>query len=289
MNYSSQENDQNEVSLFGLLQILKAKIRLVLGIPLCLFLAMLAYVFLVDPVWEATGVMQIGQVDQGVPGQTSLLVESGPRTVERMKLRSFENAVLNALKISLDDDDRDGTLFRNSLKLRLLPNTDLIEVKVRGHSPEEATRRAEAVVEQIRSVHERLAEPSVTRLKLLLDETKIQLKQAREEHTRLLKDFELKQAVGPGNRFSENVLFASILDRKMADIREFEQRKLALEEQLNPQRTYNTSLIDKVSVPEKPAFPKKALFVSLAAVLGLVVGAFVALTMHYWQAWRASN
>ncbi len=70
---------------------------------LCVLLAAIG-VFMAKPKWEATAVIQIGQVGQSGVGQGSQLIEPPARAIERMKMKSFEDAVLSDLKIS--DEDR---------------------------------------------------------------------------------------------------------------------------------------------------------------------------------------
>lgn len=278
---------EDEIRLIDIWRILVRQKKWIIGfLALCVSGA-LAFVLLSRPQWEATGVIQIGQVGQPGVGQGSLLIEPFARAIERMKLKSFEDTILASLKVSLEEDDPYARLYRSSLKLKLLPNTDLIEMKVRGYSREEAARWAEATVNHLRSVHEKLAEPSIDRLKSMLAEVKKDLQRAQDERAKLIENLVLKEKIGPRNRFSENVLLANIISNRDAVIRDLEQRRLSLEEQLSPVRTYPTSLLDQVYVPERPAFPKKGLTLILAGLLGLMLGVFVALLADYIQRTKA--
>jgi uncharacterized protein involved in exopolysaccharide biosynthesis len=193
--------ERNELGLIDIWQILVRERRWVIGIFSVCILGALAFVLLVRPEWEATAVIQIGQVGQPTIGQASVLIEPPARTMERMRLKSFEDAVLADLKMPVEDNDPNAGLYRSSLKLKLLPNTDLIEMKVRGHSREEAAKWAEATVNYLRGLHEKLAEPSIERLKSVLAEVKRELQRTHDERTKLMENLPLKDKIGPGNRF----------------------------------------------------------------------------------------
>ena len=89
------------------------------------------------------------------------------------------------------------------------------------------------------------------------------------------------------SRFSANLLLSNLLQQKNAELRDFEMRRLAADEQLTSIRAFPTSLVDSIYVPENPASPKKLLVVMLAAVLGLILGVVVALLRNYWQSAKA--
>ena len=258
--------DDGEIQLSEIYRILVRGKYWVGSIVLATVLAALAYGSLVSPQWQASALIQIGQIGGTGP------VEPPLRAVERTKQGTFENAVLTQLGIPLFESDTEATLFRKSFKAKVPANTDLIEVDVRAHSPEDAKRRIEAVVATLRAAHDKIAEPSVTRLRSLAAQVAIDVQRVSKERERLLKTLEDRSKVSVGERFSENVLIASILQTKDSELREFEESRLQLDENLNPAKTYPTSLTDSVYISEKPVFPKKTLIVLLSGLIGLIVG-----------------
>lgn len=280
--------EQDEFSLRDLWRILISQRRWLLGLPfVCVLLAAVG-VFIAKPKWEATAVIQIGQVGQSGVGQGSQLIEPPLRAIERMKMKSFEDDVLTALKIPVEVDDPVAKLFRSTLSLKALGATDLIQVKVRAVSRDQAQTWANAVVDRLREVHERLAQPTIDRLRKQQSELKKQMQIIEEERTNLLKIVSKSSETSGDSRFSANLLLSNLLLQKNAELRDFEMRRLAADEQLTSVRTYPTSLIDRIYVPEKPASPKKLLIVMLSAVLGLILGVVVALLRNYWQSTKVS-
>ena len=280
--------EQDEISVRDLWRVLTNQKKWVIGIPiLCVLLAAVG-VSMAKPKWEATAVIQIGQVGQSGVGQGSQLIEPPLRAIERMKMKSFEDGVLTALKIPVESDDPVVKRFRSTLSLKALGATDLIQVKVRAGSRDQAQTWANAVVDRLREVHERLAQPTIDRLRKQQSELKKQMQIIEEERTNLLKIVSKSSETSGDSRFSANLLLSNLLLQKNAELRDFEMRRLAADEQLTSIRTYPTSLIDRIYVPEKPASPKKLLIVMLSAVLGLILGIIVAFMRNYWQSAKVS-
>jgi uncharacterized protein involved in exopolysaccharide biosynthesis len=266
---------EDEISIRDLWLILWAQRYMVLAAPLLTAAIAAVLVMRVKPQWEATSIIQIGQV-----WQVATPLESPSRTVERMKLPPFKVAVLSGLGVPATEDDPIGSLYSDSLKVKVIPNTDLVELRLRAFSREDARRWAEATVKQLQSVHKKLAEPLIARLTQQQTQVQQQIQRIRTEKERLLKNAELKSDIGPGNRFAESVLLSNFLLQKDTELRAVELQHLALEEQLDPAKTYPTSLLDKVYVPAKRAYPKRTLTVVLAGAVGLFVGVLGAFLLN---------
>jgi uncharacterized protein involved in exopolysaccharide biosynthesis len=270
-----EETDKMEMLPSDVWDILRSHRLLVLGAPLLLAFTAAMGVQMVKPQWEAAAVVQPGQV-----WQVAAPIETPSRTVERLKFKPFQNAVLSGLRVPDDEDNPLRVLYASSLRVKVLPNTDLIELRVRAYSRGDARRWVEATVQHLRSVHDELARPSIARLEQQLGQLNGQIESLHVEKRDLLKSAELRSEIGPGNRFAENLLLSNLLLQKNAELRSFDAQKLALQEQLDPAKTYPTSVIDKIYSPQRPAFPKRTLTVLLAVAVGLIVGATGAFLIH---------
>lgn len=247
------------------------------GVPFVLALAALAYVYLSDAQWESTAAVQIGQVGQAEVGKVTALVEAPPRAVERMKLSSFQDNVLTSVGIDTSENDPKARLYRSSLKLRQPPGTDLIELRVRAYSRDEAYRLAEATVEQLRKSHDKLALPSIDALRQQLDDVTHQLERAQKGRESLASLAASGKDIDARNRFAESALLGQMIMMRDEEIRKLREGRLMLEERLGPVRTYPTSLIESIHVSTRPVSPQRALTVLLAAAGGLVAGIAIAL------------
>lgn len=280
----------DEITLFDLWQILVRRKWWVLATPLIAVIAAVVAVISIKPQWEATAAIRVGSVGQvGQVGQGGQTIEPVARTVERMKLKSFEDVVLTDLGYPLDEKNPEAHLFRGSLTVRALPNTDLIEITVRGYSPEDAKRAAEATVSYLQKSHDQLAAPTVQRLRQLLAQVEREITQTEAEKEKTLKIAGLKDGAVAEAGFMENVVLANIVIQRDGELRELEQVKTFYEEQLGPLRTYPTSLIERISVSENPVVPKKSLIILLVGIFGLVLGVMLAFLSNVLQLNRRSG
>jgi capsular polysaccharide biosynthesis protein len=280
--------EQEEISMRDLWRILLSQKKWVIGIPISVVLLAAVGASMAKPKWEATAVIQIGRVGQSGSGQDALLIEPAVRAIERMKMKSFEDGVLTTLKIPVETSDPIAALFRSTLSLKALGTTDLIQVKVRGGSRDQTQAWADAVVDRLKDVHEKLTQPTVDRLHKQQADFKNQMQLIKEERSTLLETVSKTSERSGDGRFSTNLLLSNLLLQKNAELRDFEMRSLAVDEQLATIRAFPTALVDRIYVPEKPASPKKLLVVMLAAVLGLILGIIVAFIRNYWQSDKVS-
>lgn len=273
-------SDEEEIRLSDLWRMLIEARWWVIGITLASAVAAFGLALLVPAKWESLSVIQIGQVGQSEVGQVASLIEPPARVVERLKLRSFGDGVLASMDIEPSDDDPRARLYRDSMRVRQLANTDLIEIRVRGHSPEDARQFAEATIVRLQEIHEQLARPSVERLGSQLETVVLELERTIGERERIREDGHSRQELNPGERFSENVVLNNMLVMRDNEIRELRETRLALEERLSPSRTYRTAPAGAIYVPERRVSPKRTLAVVLAAFGGLIGGTIIALMLR---------
>ncbi len=238
----------------------------------------LGLAFVIPKEWEATSVLQIGQLasESGPPAP----IETTSRAVERIKLDQFQDIVLTRLGLPLDvGANRATDLFRNSSKVALLRNADLIQVSVRGNSPEEAKRFAQMYGEELISVHAALAKPSLDKLKADLAEVSDSLILEEKRRVRLATLLESRNRESVVGKFSENVLLNDIVSSNDKQLRQLRLQKNSIQERLDPERTFNTRVLGSVDVTRRAVFPKK----SVLAIAGLLAGFFFAFALGLWR------
>lgn len=270
---------EEDLRLSDVWRMIVAGRRWVIGVPLVTVIVALIYVHLSDPQWESSAVVQVGQVGQAEVGKVTALVEAPPRAIERTKLPAFQDNVLTSIGIDAAEDDPKARLYRDSLRLRQPPGTDLIELKLRAYSRDEARQLAEATVEQLRKGHDKLALPSIDFLRQQFDDVTRQLERAQKEREFLASQIASGKDIDARNRFAESALLGQMITMRDEEVRQLRERRLMLEERLGPVRTYATSLIEDVHVGTRPVFPRPALAVLLAATGGLLAGVSIALAV----------
>jgi|GEM_PF-1379169 len=251
--------------LVNMLNTFKKYKGLILLAPIFAAIAASLVVSQMPPVWEASSLIQVGQV--------GTVVEPSSRTVARVQNPSFIFGVFGQGK-NMDEESPEFSLYKASFKARQLPNTDLIELKLKAYSKESGKKLILVTVNQLRAVHDEMMRPSVDRLEQELAE----VKKGIQEGQSILNNLR-ERLISSGPGATGSVLYAMLMQQKMSEIQLFAQRKLALEEQLHPARTFPTKLVGEIYVSKKPVSPKKGLIVSLAVLL-VLFGAVLAAFMH---------
>jgi LPS O-antigen subunit length determinant protein (WzzB/FepE family) len=274
------DTSDDEVSLSELWQALVRYKWLVVGMPIVAMALAFLVTNLIKPQWEAVALVRIGQF-----GQVGVLVEPANRALERVKQVGFQREVFSGVGLT-DRNSQGGPLFeaslyRASFQVKAVPNaTDLIEMNVRGYSRQEAKANIEATVAYLREIHDRMMAPTIARLKEQSARVKLQLESARAARDSLTRTAKLQQQPHSSDHFMANVELAIVLFKRDAELRELEQLMAVVEEQLNPLRTYSTSLFDSVFVEEYPVSPKKLRVTELSGLVGLILGMLMAFALN---------
>lgn len=262
--------EEQELTLAQISSILLAHKKVVFGLPILVGAAALVGVLLLKNQWEATGIIQVGHVG----GEA--LVEPVQRATERLTVGSFDRSVLGGLGISTDGPT--AKLYRDSKRVKHL-HTDLIEIRVRAHTPDEAVNLAEATAMALGRIHESVAEPSIAHLRQRLEQSRKDLDQAEALKVKVQKALNSQRSIGATDRL---VLLTNMQQLNIQS-RDLQGLVANLEEQLRPHQTYPTSLFGAVEVSEGPVSPKRTLIVVVAVLIGSLLGVVAALM---WDAAR---
>jgi capsular polysaccharide biosynthesis protein len=236
------------------------------------------YLSTVPKQWEATATVQIGQIGQQAIGQQVQLVESASRVFERVKTRSFKDSILKDAKLpSLDDAEfgSESRIFGNSLNVKLLSNPDLIEIKVRALSPDQAATFLQSVVGKLKQIHDGVAFPTASKLRASLQQLSESIKVLESE--RLLYTEQLAKVASSSKveDFLQKSVYAKLLSDLDLQLRTLQDRKLAVEEQLSPSRTYSTSILEGLTVSKDAVAPLKLITIigsfSIALILAILL------------------
>jgi hypothetical protein len=266
MNAANMQRD--DIYLIDMWRILRREWRWFVAALAVVLLATFAFMHAVKPQWQADAWIQIGQVDAAPPGQDPK-VEPLQRVLERLQRVPFQNEVLES--IGMAPESREGGLYRKSLKLEPLPYAGpLIKMSVRGYSPQQAGKLAEATVAQLRVAHRDMQELALKLAHARLDEVQSGLQDAIAERDRL------QQAAAQ----NKDNLAALLIAGKNDEIRSLQQARGDLITRLSVQYTYETSLMWPVYVPTGQVFPNPVLTWGMGMVFGLLLGLFAAIARN---------
>jgi uncharacterized protein involved in exopolysaccharide biosynthesis len=286
----SEQNDRSDgISVYELIDIFSAYKWLISGFAL--LGAGLAFAFVtvvLHPVWEASAILEIGRitesaaaVDAGnVSGNTEVRgqIELTPNVVARMTHPSF---YLNTLPFLGSDQAGYGLARRElrTLSVTQVKNTELIDVRLRAHSPEDAKKLLLASIANLKKVHDEKAAKLIAVLaeqngkEIALINTKLQ-EVAKEEGG-------LRQRLFSNNNWNsfDATLSATVLQNKAAELYKLSQTKMLLENRQDQSRIIPTGTVGDVYVSDGAVSPNVPLFVGVGFALGLL-GALCVVYVH---------
>ena len=299
---------EDEVSLFDLLDKLKDGWHWILGGLFIGVFGAAMVIFITPNQYEAIAIVQVGQVGQvaqvGQVGQVAQAGQAGPvgqarqvgqvssmpveppgQAVERMKSLAFQSRVAQEI-----EDSSWAEVLRNGGNTNAIAVSSpkgalsLIDLTVKGGSPEAAKRIASAVIEELAKRHAEIAKPAVDRLALERSLARERLKGAESDLVALSKL--VVSTPVKDDRFTQLSLMTNLRMQKEAEI--FYQRQMlsALEGALIPPNTQPAQAIEAVFVREKPVSPKKGLLLALGSVGGLLMGV---MWVFFRGAWRQAR
>ena len=291
------KNDE-EINLFDLWVTLKDGWRWVIAWVLFGGLGAVSMIYITPNQYEAVAIVQVGQVGEvGLTGQSgrtggSVAVEPAAQVVERVKLPAFQ------LKIAEHIGDQDWASELNyaaaSAPQRLFPQVikatstpagaALIEIKAKVKSKENALNLVNAAIAELSKKHDELARPQIDRLTL-------DLKLAKEKLMRTTSELDgLRKLVASSGikdeRSTPLSLITSLRLQKENELLAAQQIVFGLERALSPPATERTMAIEKAFVGERPVSPKKALFLALGLMGGLLMGV---ISVFFSSAWRKAR
>ena len=266
---------EEELNLRDLYFLLKRYRRSLLITPIVFGLgAFLVSTFLVSPKFEASGTIQIGQVNK-VPLESAVNLEA------RMQDKSFAPGVVDAHQPVFMNGANDPVVLiaeraklKGALVVKLLKGTELVGFSLTSRDPARVLATATAVVDSVQAAHTALYQTGVESIKRQLAITDTQISSLQHDMDSLVGNHAKAQGLNAYNA----VLDALVVQDRSNQMRVLIQHKFDLETSLNPAITFNTMLLGKVFVSDGPVSPNVRLITLMALLLGFflaVVAAFV--------------
>lgn len=267
---SSVQPDDDEISLYKGWLILRDGWRwLLLGL-LVGFLGAAAYLAVTPPQYEVTASIKIGQV-----GQVGQVVESLADAIRRLRLVSFQDAVLKSIGWSNDGKDR---LYRTSFQAT--EDNGLIVLKLRAWSPHDARTAGEATVAQLATQHRYLPLARIAIEKTRTDAANLST-DIREVEFLLSRLHRLDKTI-PASNIREQLTLISMTENYRIRLRAMRKEEEKLKEWLASQPITATATIEPPSVSDVPVFPKMRQTLLFAGFGGFLLG-LLAVMLRCWR------
>lgn len=279
----NKEISSDEVSIKDLFNVLRRYVALLLGLPLiCAVLAAILSFIVLRPMWEASAVIEVGQVAQlglgGQLGQVGQVGQAGQLPVEpisnvitRLMLPSFANGA--SMNLGIKPEELNSVRgYYSTLKVDQINGADLVRVKIRGPSAELAKKLIQSCIVYLQKTHSEMMAVSIERNVKQLHILTEDIQKLNIENEVLRKKL---LSSHNWNAF-DATLSATLLNSKSIELRDMVQKKLMMEELLSPSRSYTSRVVDEIFVSEDPVSPNKPLIIGLAILLGFIGAVAVA-------------
>lgn len=256
-----QAGAEDEIDLIALWEILVRRKRWIFLIfTVCLAVAG-AYLLVKAPVYEAFVKVRIGQVASAGPFEAPELISS-------------------RLMSDFGEDVADGVKRpRPFLKRASVPKglATAVELVTEGDSPADAVELLEKIANGLMLAHQQNFALNVKYLNERIEHLDLQRKtlmQQLNDATALMEQVKQRDPVQASLIMLER-------GRLTTAINALEAERPALTQKLSAPQTQATELLGSIVAPAKPAAPKKALVLALAAMLGLMGGVILAFLIEF--------
>jgi hypothetical protein len=270
--------ERDEIYLIDLWRIVRREWRWLVAVLVVVLAGAIYVAYAARPQWEATAWIRPGQLGP-VPSGEDPRIEPFQRVIERMETVPFQDGVLRDLGLAFNTPE--AHLYRKSFDLGPSPYAGLIKVNVRGYSPQQASRFAQATYDHLHAIHENLLAEPLHLAEARLRQAQAQLAEATTERDRL------RRAVAPGQQDiasasgRQDLLLASmVLASNNQEVRSLQQSVSDLKARLSASYSYHTSMAWPIYVPERRAYPNRVLICAGGLVLGLGLGLMAALARN---------
>jgi len=263
--------EEKEVDLRDYINMVKKRWKIILIIFLVSTITSGVVSFLLPKTYQASSLIRIGKM-------RDTLLEEPSTTMEIFKTKSVLEKVAEGLGVPVTEEK----LGELASRIKMREKSELLEIKGRGETPEEAMRLVNGVTAVLLQRHEQIFERAKVILEEYLASGKERLKEMEKEIDMLQKKIE---EVGVVNSEAEATVARGYMEslersRDRYELLQVELREKKMEESYG---TVSTELIIPPAIPEKPIGPKKKMNVLIAGILGLFVGFVSASIVEYFE------
>ncbi|MEQ6340345.1 MAG: Wzz/FepE/Etk N-terminal domain-containing protein [Gammaproteobacteria bacterium] len=256
---------EDEISLIDLWRVIVKRKKMIIGSLLLSLLLVGAWIAITKPVYESRAVLGIGQVGP---------LESPQLLVQRLKE-----------EYRIKDDSEGEQKFPLIKEAKTMEKTlaNGIEITAQAHSAAEAQKFLADVTTKVLRQHLKLYDMARNEQQKQLESLEKQKDQV--EQVLILLRSRVTSVAGSDAALAG--LLALEQDRLLQQLPQIEQQQAAVRLAMSELQSRPTILLRQPTLPAKPVKPKPALYLALAAVLGLMLGVFGAFFAEFVGKTRA--
>lgn len=246
---------EDEVSLIDLWRVIVKRKKVIMASLLSVLVLVGLWITVTKPVYESRTVLALGQVGQVGQVEAPQLLVQRLKEEYRVKDESENEARLPAVK-------EVKTMEKS------LPNG--VEITVQAYSAEEARKFLADIVAKVIRQHQVL-------FTMARDEQQKQLEslqKRRDDIEQILLLVRHRMSATAASDAALAGLLTLEQDRLLDQLPQIEQQQAALRMAMSELQSKPTVPLRQPTLPVKPVKPRSALYLALAAVLGLMLGVF---------------
>lgn len=255
-------DNSDEIDLFEIWQVMVRRRLLIFACFLACVAAGVAIAFLMKPVYQASVMLRIGQVEG-----TSGLLENAEELASRVNTQ-------HGTGLAMDSGESSVIAISATVQKRA---PSLVQLSVQGHSAKTAADVLTLVVNDVKQTHDGLLDSSlkpITERIAQLDQQRSTMEKLLADSRKLIDELKGRDSVQASLLVLEST---SIVNA----IRELDQERLSLTQKIHLPRTQSTAQLGDIAVPANPVKPKKLLILAMAVVAGLMGGIMLAFVAEF--------
>lgn len=215
--------------------------------------------------WEASAMVQVGQVGSADPNGQVGMIETVPNAVERINGMIKQGVGKSAPQLSAAD----GAWMGSTFSAQAVTGTSFLRMTVRGVSADAAKAEMLVARDSLIETHAKMMAPAQTRLHAVL--ASVVADNAAIDKRREVLLAQMQASVGKSASV-QDLMLSTLIDKLDVEQRELLARRLALEQQVSDQQTFATRPVGDITVSGGPVAPKPSVFAVVGALIGLMVG-----------------
>jgi uncharacterized protein involved in exopolysaccharide biosynthesis len=271
LNPNFNSNIEDEISLKDIVDFIIESWKVIFVTGVIGIIGATGYIFVTPNQYEATAQIQMAQLSTGGIGGTNL--EDPNLLIARMKMpSSYDQAAIAAC--GYEGKPAAARSLSNMAKLSIPKGTQMVELKVRGLSSEQATQCAESILRIIRDSQKAIAEP-------IIDEAKAKLL----KFSQLLQ--EAQSFIVKADKSSSAMTAAYLSTRDQ--IKFLTDETIRLNDLIVSNNSRQTKLISPIYSPENKASPKRVIALITGLFAGLILGLVLMLGQRVYRAYKTLN
>jgi capsular polysaccharide biosynthesis protein len=271
INPNFNSNIEDEISLKDIIDFLVESWRAIFATGILGLLGAVTYIIVTPNKYEATAQVQMAQLSSGGIAGTNL--EDPNLLIARMKMPStYDQAAIATC--GYEGKSNAAQSISKMIKISIIKGTQIVEIKVQGLSPEQATQCAESILRIIKDSQKAIAEP-------VIDEAKVKLL----KYSQRLQEAQSFIVKADKSTSAMSAAYLSTRD----EVKYLTDETVRLNDLIASANSRQTKLVSPIYSPENQVSPKQGVALIAGLFAGLFLGFMYALGQRRYRAFKAAN